>query len=55
MASFWGLDLEALWKGGYSGSFVGNYLPKVMRIARAVPGFPLNQAQKAQFIEVPVL
>ena len=23
MASLWGLDLEALWKGGYVGAFVG--------------------------------
>ena len=36
MASFWGLDLVALWKGGYFGAVVGNYAPKVACSPRIV-------------------
>ena len=43
MATLRGLDLEALWKGGYFEAFVGNCVPKVAHSVRAVQGFPLCQ------------
>ena len=41
MASFWGLDLEALWKGGNFGAFTGNCVPKAVHSAYTAQAFPL--------------
>ena len=53
IASLWGLDLEALRKGGYFGAFVGNNVPKVVCSVHAMcaqQGFPLLPTSKDPII-----